>query len=54
VDIDNKEVWNSGLELIDLNESGKLIWSDGALNLKACFPISLKILGTIKKVVGCV
>ena len=46
MDIDNKEVWNSGLELIDLNESGKLIWSDGALNSEARPSTSLKILET--------
>ena len=44
---DNK-VLKSWKAVIDLTELGKLFQSDGALNLKARPPISLKILGTKK------
>ena len=35
-------------EFMDLSEPGKLFQSEGALNLKARRPVSLKILGTRK------
>ena len=40
---------NAWKEEFNLSEKGKLFQSDGALNLKARLPNSLKILGTMKK-----
>ena len=39
----SNKVLKSWKEVINLSELGKLIQSDGAINLKACLPLSLKI-----------